>query len=173
MTIDAGPGTPQQQAAPSEQDLRLIHRAIEIAREARESGRHPFGALVADITGEIVSERGNNSLPPAGDPTQHAELAAVAAAHRSLGSHNMRGTTLYTSAEPCVMCTGAAYWTGIERIVYALSEHKLLELTGANPENPTFALPCREVVARGQRTIEILGPLLEEEAARIHDGFWS
>lgn len=81
--------------------------------------------------------------------------------------------TLYTSAEPCVMCTGAIYWTGIGRIVYALSESWLLELTGDDPENPTFDLPCREIIARGQRNIEVLGPLLEDEAAAAHEEFWA
>jgi hypothetical protein len=57
-------------------------------------------------------------------------------------------------------------------VVYALSEHQLLRLTGDHPENPTFSLPCREVFARGQRMIDVLGPLIEEEAARPHDGFW-
>ena len=94
--------------------------------EAREQGRHPFGALVADRDGAIVVERGNNSVPPEGDPTQHAELAAAAAAFRALGPERMAATTLYTSAEPCAMCTGAVYWTGIGRIVYALSESRLL-----------------------------------------------
>ena len=70
------------------------------------------------------------------------------------------------------MCAGAIYWAHIGRVVYALSEHKLLEMTGSNEENPTFSLPCREVFARGQRRIEIAGPLLEEEAAKPHEGFW-
>ena len=57
-------------------------------------------------------------------------------------------------------------------VVYALSEHALLGLTGDHPENPTFSLPCREVFARGQRRIEVLGPMLEDEAAAPHAGFW-
>ena len=70
------------------------------------------------------------------------------------------------------MCAGAIYWCGIGRVVYALSEHRLLQLTGDHPENPTFSLPCREVFARGQRKVEVIGPALEDEAARAHDGFW-
>lgn len=157
----------------TEGETALLRRAIQIGHEARVAGRHPFGALVADAGGQIVAERGNNSMPPDGDPTQHAELAVAAAAYRQLGPDGMAGTTLYTSAEPCAMCTGAAYWTGIERIVYALSEERLLVLTGDDPENPTFALPCREVIARGQRAIAVVGPALEDEAAADHEGFWT
>lgn len=158
---------------PAVPDLDLLSQAITVAQDAKDRGRHPFGALVADSHGQVVSVAGNNSMPPDGDPTQHAELRALAEAAARLGPDAMAGATLYTSAEPCVMCTGAAYWTGVGTIVYALSEHRLLELTGANPENPTFDLPCREVIARGQRHIEVFGPLLEEEAAAPHIGFWN
>ena len=71
------------------------------------------------------------------------------------------------------MCAGAVYWSGISRVVYALSEERLLAMTGNHPENPTLSLPCREVFARGQRGIEVIGPLLEDEAAAAHLGFWT
>ncbi len=154
-------------------DAHFLRESIRVAEQSRADGRHPFGAVVVDATGAIVASYGNNSLPPEGDPTQHAELRAVAAAFRSVGAEGMVGSTLYTSAEPCAMCSGAVYWTGIDRVVYALSEHRLLELTGDHPENPTFSLPCREVFARGQRTIAVSGPHLEDEAAEAHLGFWS
>lgn len=156
----------------TEPDLAYLRTAIDIAAQTREAGAHPFGALVVDASGAVIATAGNNSLPPSGDPTQHAELRAVAEAARVLGADGMRGSVLYTSAEPCVMCSGAAYWTGIDRVVYALSEYRLLTLTGDHPENPTFSLPCREVFARGQRTIEVSGPHLEDEAAIVHEGFW-
>jgi tRNA(Arg) A34 adenosine deaminase TadA len=155
-----------------EVDARWLREAIAVATESRRSGRHPFGAVVVDGGGRLVSSAGNNSLPPDGDPTQHAELRAVASAARLLGADGMRGSTLYTSAEPCAMCSGAVYWTGIDRVVYALSERRLLTLTGDHPENPTFSLPCREVFARGQRSIDVSGPWLEDEAAIDHEGFW-
>lgn len=157
----------------SERDLALLRQSLDVAERSRAVGAHPFGALVATAAGAVVSSAGNNSLPPEGDPTQHAEMRVVAAAFRTLGAEGMAGTTLFTSAEPCAMCAGAAYWCGIDRVVYALSEERLLVLTGDHPENPTFSLPCREVFARGQRRIEVVGPLLEDEAAHAHEGFWS
>jgi tRNA(Arg) A34 adenosine deaminase TadA len=135
-------------------------------------GRHPFGALVADENGDVVVTAHNNSMPPEGDPTQHAELRAAALAAQRLSPAQLARCTLYTSAEPCCMCSGAIYWTGIGRVVYALSEEHLLGLTGQHPENPTFSLPCREIFARGQRRIDVIGPALKDEAARVHDGFW-
>ncbi|SOZ13727.1 Cytosine/adenosine deaminase [Cupriavidus taiwanensis] len=153
-------------------DLALLRRSIALSDESKARGRHPFAALVADAAGNIIASAGNNSMPPEGDPTQHAELVAAAQAARVLPPEQLAGCTLYTSAEPCCMCAGAVYWTGIGRVVYALSEHKLLGLTGDHPENPTFSLPCREVFARGQRKVEVVGPVLEDEAAAPHAGFW-
>jgi tRNA(Arg) A34 adenosine deaminase TadA len=159
-------------AALSAIETALLREAIELSAQARRDGRHPFAALVANEHGEVVARAGNNSMPPQGDPTQHAELVAAARAAKLLTPEQLAKCTLYTSAEPCCMCSGAIYWTNIGRVVYALSEHSLLELTGAHPENPTFSLPCREVFARGQHQVEVLGPLLEAEAAEPHAGFW-
>lgn len=160
-------------AGVSELDLALLRQAIALSDASRQRGRHPFAALVADRNGKVIAEAGNNSMPPEGDPTQHAELVAAAQAARLLSPEELAQCTLYTSAEPCCMCSGAVYWTGIGRVVYALSEHALLGLTGDHPENPTFSLPCREVFAKGQRKVSVLGPMLEVEAAEPHRGFWS
>ena len=159
-------------ASPTETDLRHLRRCIALAGEARQAGQHPFAAMVVDEKGEVLMEAQNHARPPGGDPTQHAELLASSRAAKIFPPERLAKSTLYTSAEPCSMCAGAIYWASIGRVVYALSERKLFLLTGANEENPTFSLPCREVFARGQRRIEIVGPLLEEEAAKPHEGFW-
>lgn len=157
---------------PTARDLELLRECIALARAARNLGQHPFAALVADKNGTIIAVKGNNSRPPEGDPTQHAELRAVAEAAIRVSPETLGTATLYSSAEPCAMCAGATYWSGIGRVVYALAEEQLLELTGNNPENPTLSLPCREVFARGQREITVLGPLLQDEAGKVHEGFW-
>lgn len=158
--------------SPSATDLQHLRDVIARSAAARDTGRHPFAAMVVDGAGRIVAEAGNNSRPPDGDPTQHAELCAVALASRQLVPAQMAKATLYTSAEPCCMCAGAIYWGAIGRVVYALSESRLLQLTGAHPENPTLSLACREVFAHGQRAITVVGPTLEDEAAAVHAGFW-
>jgi tRNA(Arg) A34 adenosine deaminase TadA len=153
-------------------DTLHLKRAIALAEQSRAQGKHPFAALVVDGDGGVLAETFNNSLPPEGDPTQHAELRAAQQAARVAAPEVLAGATLYTSAEPCAMCAGAIYWCGIGRVVYALSEERLLHLTGDHPENPTFSLPCREVFARGQRKVAVVGPMLEDEAAAAHAGFW-
>src|SRR5580692_7228775 len=156
----------------TEQDLIFLRRAIELAREARSDGRHPFGSLIVNERGETVVEALNNAVRPRGEPTQHAELVACCEAGRLLSEAALAKCTLYTSAEPCAMCAGGIYWTGIGRVVFALAETGLLRYTGNDQENPTLDLPCREVFARGQRPIVVVGPLIEDEAYKVHEGFW-
>lgn len=156
----------------SGKDLEFLRRAIELAGEARSDGRHPFGALIVNKRGETLVEARNNAVRPKGDPTRHAEMVACSEAARLVSESELARCTLYTSTEPCAMCAGAIYWTGIGRVVFALSETGLIKYTGSHDENPTLDLPCREVFARGQRKIAVAGPLLEDEAGKVHEGFW-
>ena len=155
-----------------EQDLTFLRRAIELAGAARADGRHPFGCVIVNGRGEVVVEAMNNAVRPLGEPTQHAETVACSRAAQLLPAAELALCTLYTSTEPCAMCAGAIYWVGIGRVVFALSEKGLLEFTGNDEENPTLDLPCREVFARGQRHIAVVGPLIEDEAGVVHAGFW-
>lgn len=154
------------------EDLHWLRHSFALALQSRENGHHPFAALVVGPDGSVVVECGNDSRPP-GNPTRHAERVAAARAATLLEPAALRGCTLYSNAEPCAMCAGAIYWCGIGRVVYGLSETGLLAITGNDPENPTLSLPCRTVFAAGQRPIEVLGPLLEEEAAVAQTGFWT
>jgi tRNA(Arg) A34 adenosine deaminase TadA len=161
--------------APVDPDLAdghaLMRRAIGLAQRARERGNHPFGALIADAAGAVRLEA-ENTVVTAADCTGHAELNAIRRASALLDPDVLAGATLYTSTEPCAMCAGAIYWAGLARVVFGLREGELRGLTGDSSANPTLALPCREVFARGQRPIEVIGPLLEEEARAVHAGFW-
>jgi tRNA(Arg) A34 adenosine deaminase TadA len=151
-----------------EPGLRL---AFAVAARAREHGNHPFGCVLVGPKREVLLEA-ENGLFPAGDMTAHAERLLATAASKKFSPAELMECTMYTSAEPCAMCAGAIYWVGIGRVVYGLSEDRLKELTGNHPENPTLSLPCRTVFAAGQRPVEVVGPLLEEEAAAQHKGVW-
>lgn len=146
-------------------------RAVALADASRAEGNHPFGALLAAADGSVLLEAGN-TVGTTRDVTGHAETNLVSAATRRFTAAELAGATLVTSCEPCAMCSGAIYWSGIGAVVYGLSEAGLLELTGDDPENPTMSLPCRTVLAAGQRAIAVTGPMLEEQAAASHQGFW-
>ncbi|MGA3353950.1 MAG: deaminase [Acidimicrobiales bacterium] len=154
-------------------DARLLRAAFGVALRAREDGNLPFGCVIADGEGRIVIERANAVLLPVRDATAHAEAVAAGIAARRYEPSELVGFTLYTNAEPCAMCAGAIYWSGIGRVVYGLEERDLLALTGNHPDNPTMDLPCREVFAKGQRRVEVIGPELVDEALRVFAGYWS
>ena len=159
-------------AARDKSDSLYLRKVITLSEQVKARGKHPFAALIVDQQGEVLAEASNAFGWPDGDATGHAELVAVREASHRYPPERLAAATLYSSAEPCAMCAGAIYWSGISRVVYALSEERLLTLTGNHPENPTLSLPCREVFARGQREIEVVGPLLEDEAAVPHKDFW-
>jgi tRNA(Arg) A34 adenosine deaminase TadA len=157
--------------SPSERDAHFLRLSFEVARRAMAHGNHPFGAVLVDREGNLLLEAENGYMP-SHDGTAHAERLLATQACTTLDPGTLRSATLYSSAEPCAMCAGAIYWAGIGRLVYGLSEHRLRGLTGNHPENPTLDLPCREVFGHGQRSTEVLGPLLEDEAAAVHAGVW-
>jgi tRNA(Arg) A34 adenosine deaminase TadA len=155
----------------SERDAHFLRRSFDIARRAATNGNHPFGALLVDADGHVLIEQENGYMP-AHDGTAHAERLLATQACTTIAASILRSATLYSSAEPCAMCAGAMYWAGIGRLVYGLSEHRLGDITGNHPENPTLDLPCRDVFGSGQRPTEVVGPMLEDEAAALHDGLW-
>ncbi len=150
---------------------RLLLQAIAVAREARAHGNHPFGALLADHDGRVLLTAENTVLTKS-DATGHAETNLVRQATAAYSAAELAGTTLYTSTEPCAMCAGAIYWSGIGAVVYALPETTLYELTGDDPQNPTLLLPCRTVFGAGRRSITVAGPFDLEAAREVHAGFW-
>jgi tRNA(Arg) A34 adenosine deaminase TadA len=155
----------------SDFDEHFLRRSFDVARRAMSHGNHPFGAILVDQNRNVLLEAENGYMP-AHDGTAHAERLLATLACTTLPAEVLRTATLYSSAEPCAMCAGAMYWAGIGRLVYGLSEHRLRSLTGNHPENPTLDLPCRPVFASGQRPTEVVGPLLEDEAAALHEGVW-
>lgn len=157
----------------NQRDIELLYETVRIAHEAVERGCHPFGALLADENGNILIEKGNNKDS---SPCLHAETSVMIEAGAKYSPEFLEKCSLYTNFEPCVMCTGAVYWTNVSRIVFGLTEKQLLELTGSHDENPTFSMPTEEVLEHGQRNMVIVGPTqddkLKEAIIKDHIDFW-
>ena len=153
-------------------DIDLLRLTIRIAGESRASGNHPFGALLAGPDGAVLLTSGNTYAADRG--VGHAETNVARAAAQQYEPDFLARCSLVTSVEPCCMCAGAAYWAGIGTVVFGLTEHRLAELTGDNPENLTLDLSCTTVFAAGRRPVTVRGPFpeLEAEILRDHDGFW-
>jgi tRNA(Arg) A34 adenosine deaminase TadA len=153
----------------TDQMLQHLRRANDIARAAMAAGHHPFGALlVAPDGATVLLEQANI------DSVEHAEAVLARSAARQFAADVLWQCTLVSTVEPCAMCAGTQYWAHIGRVVYGMSERRLLELTGNHQHNPTLDLPCREVFARGHKPAQVTGPLpqVEEEIAALHRRFW-
>lgn len=153
------------------QDEDLLRQSFALAEEAKKQGIHPFAAILADRNGEVLMSQVNGYLPDF-DMTGHAERKLMTRASKTYRPDFLANCTMYVSAEPCAMCAGSAYWAGVGRVVYGLSEARLKSITGNHPENPTLDLPCRVVFDAGQRKVDVIGPCLEDEAARLQEGVW-
>jgi tRNA(Arg) A34 adenosine deaminase TadA len=143
----------------------LTRTCIDLAARAREKGNHPFGALLA--LADRILLTAENTVSTDHDITCHAELNLVSQATRQLDVAILAKATLYTSTEPCVMCAGAIYWAGIPTVVYGCAAETLGEMAGAS-----FVISCRHIFNFGTRAVEVIGPVLGEEAAAVHAGFW-
>jgi tRNA(Arg) A34 adenosine deaminase TadA len=143
----------------------FLRQAIALAESAVEHGNHPFGAvLVRD--GQVLL-RAENTIFTGNDITNHAETNLVRMAVAQYSFDFLRDCILYTSTEPCSMCTGALYWSGISSVVFACSERRLTEITGGG-----LNISCRDVLRNASRPVTIIGPLLEEAADQVHKRYW-
>jgi tRNA(Arg) A34 adenosine deaminase TadA len=160
-----------QHADPTDaQQQALLREANAMARAALAGGHHPFGAVLVAPDGVTVLLRQGNV-----DSVNHAEAVLAREAARLHAPDYLWDCTLVTTVEPCCMCAGTQYWAHIGRLVYGMSEARLLQLTGNHAENPTLDLPCREVFARGHKPLRVWGPVpaVEDEIAALHRNFWS
>ena len=150
--------------SPTEQ--RLLREAIALSRAARDAGNQPYGALLADADGQVLLEACNTQLTER-DVTAHAELNLVRAASQRLDRDTLAGCTVYASGEPCPMCAGALYWSGVGRVVFGLSIESMNALGG--PDVDELLLHAADVLASGMRPVEVIGPALEDEARRVFE----
>ena len=158
----------------SQHETDLIHltRSIELADEAVREGNHPFGSVLVSAEGEVLAEAKNSHSVDRGPGHAESNLARLAA--RQFDIETLRGSTLYTSVEPCSMCAGTTYWAEIGAVVFGMTERRLGEMTGDDPENPTQDLECRTIFASGRRAVEVRGPFdeLEERIVAQHLAYW-
>lgn len=96
---------------------KLMRHACDLATENIARGGGPFGCVITDIDGNIVST-GANRVTIENDPTLHAEMVAIKNACKEKNTFNLSDCRLYTSCEPCPMCLSAIYWARIKTVFY-------------------------------------------------------
>lgn len=152
-------------------DEELLRAAFVVARKSRENGNDPFGAVLVGPEGEVLLE-GLNTVRTERDCTGHAETNLMSAASRRFDRDFLATCTMYTSAEPCAMCSAATFWANVRRVVFGLDEPSLIEMKHADPSNSTLGMRSVDVFATGRWPVEVVGPCLVDEAREVHAGFW-
>jgi tRNA(Arg) A34 adenosine deaminase TadA len=152
-------------------DHELLALTVEIARQARDHGNHPFGALLVGPDGAILA-RAENTVTTSGDVTGHAETNLVRQLGAAYSPAFLWGCTLYASTEPCAMCAAAIYWANIGRVVFALSGERLYELVRNPAKNPALSLSAADLFTYGVKPVVVLGPVDVADVETVHQDFW-
>ncbi len=142
-----------------------IRACYRLAEQAVANGNHPFGALLVH-DGKIILTA-ENTVETDRDVTAHAELNLIRAASQKFWPKMLSECTLYTSTEPCAMCSGAIYWQMVRRVVFGCSSARLTEIAGGG-----LPISCREIFIHGTEPTTVIGPVLEEEGIAIHEQYW-
>jgi tRNA(Arg) A34 adenosine deaminase TadA len=144
-----------------------MREVFAIARRARARGNRPFGALLVAGNGAPIAAAENSQVTDE-QVLAHAEMNLLHRAVKDFTPDVLWTSTLYTSAEPCAMCAGAIFWSGVSRLVYGLSGDRLHQLSGFSPQ--VLVSSARDVLTKAGRQVQVVGPVLESEAeALFHD----
>lgn len=145
-------------------DEQFMSEALAAAREARNAGNEPFGAILVK-DGAVVMRAANNIFSNS-DPTRHAELSLISDFCAANNIFDLSEYTLYTSCEPCVMCSGAMVWASLGKLVYSVSHAQLAEIAGSN-----IMISCEEVFAKSPHQPQVVGEVLNAEGLEIFAGY--
>ena len=138
-------------------DEELMGMALDLARDARDAGEVPVGALVV-VGGEIAGS-GHNASVARTDPTAHAEIVAIRNAAAKIGNYRLVGATLYCTIEPCLMCVGALLHARIGRLVFGATEDRVSATTRLQE--------LRDLGASINHRFETVGGILADEASEL------
>lgn len=160
-----------QHDALSESDGRYLRQAIALSATGSGRGNRPFGAVVVSAHDEVLAAAFNDNAAT-GDCTAHAEVNALRVATTGQPRTALAGATLYASGEPCVMCAGAIFWSGIRRVVFGIDAVSLRAFRSTQAGAADLEMSCRQVFATSIEPFVVIGPALVEEAAAPHHAYW-
>jgi len=146
-------------------DLNYLKLCLKLAKLSIKKGNHPFGAILV-FKNHIVATS-ENKVISLNDITAHAELLLIQQAQKILTKSEIAQSTIYTSTEPCSMCSGAIYWSGLKHVVYGVSNKHLSQIVGGSLE-----ISCKEIFRKGTRNIKVDGYDQYIEFSNIHKNFW-
>jgi len=154
MGIDSSPA--------SDEDIKWMRYALDLARKAEQEGEVPVGAVLLNKQSEIIGEGWNRPIAEH-DPTAHAEIQTLRAAAKNINNYRLVDTTLYVTLEPCIMCIGAIIHARVKRLVFAA-------------EDPRAGAVCNvyQVPTDGKLNhhVEVIGGVLAEHSSDLLKAFF-
>ncbi|MEI7734357.1 MAG: nucleoside deaminase [Ferruginibacter sp.] len=139
-------------------DEQYMRQAVNEAQKAFDAGEVPVGAIVV-MNNQIIA-RAHNQVELLNDSTAHAEVLALTTAYNFLGSKYLPEATLYVTLEPCLMCSGALYWSKIGKIVFGAADDKNSYRRSTGTNNPFHPKTILE------------GGILQDECAQLMKDFF-
>ncbi|MCM3213341.1 nucleoside deaminase [Niallia taxi] len=145
-------------------DELFMRKAIDLAKQARKEGNEPFGAIL--VKDDEIVMVGENKINTFCDPTHHAEIGLIRRYCSENNIFDLREYTLYTSCEPCVMCSGAMVWANLGRLVFSVTHDQLAEIAGSN-----IMISCSEVFEKSPNIPLVVEKILNEEGISVFEGY--
>jgi tRNA(Arg) A34 adenosine deaminase TadA len=148
-------------------DIVYLKKAFTVAETSYKNGNLPFGCILVNTEG-IIIEEGENLVITSNNNIAHCEIVLINKLAGKYERDYLGKCTIYATTEPCPMCSAAIFWSGIGKLVYALSKEGYHHV--ANTSNPDylFDMSSKELLAHGGRKVEVAGPIMEEEAKIIY-----
>ena len=155
-------------AHPNEKYMKL---AIEEAKKSAKQGQYALGAVVV-LDNQVLSIA-HTTLHENQDPSAHAEMNAIREASKKVGSRYLKGAWLYTTQEPCPMCTSVAIWAKLEGIVFGAYEKDAIEVFKKNSEGKftwrQIEIPCEYVIEKGEPKLKLYKGFMREECIKLYE----
>ena len=139
----------------------MMRGAIEEAQASRREGNEGDGAVV--VLGQRILSRAHDTGATQHDPSLHAEVNAIRQAVQALGDSNLSGAILFSTCEPCAMCSSLAVWANLTSIVYGASIEDTARLGMAR-----IQMSAADIVAKSPVLIEVIGSVLHEECLALY-----
>lgn len=148
----------------------VMNMCINLAKNNAKKNRYPIAAIVADQEGRILA-MSSSSLREKNDPTNHPEIEVIRKASKILKSRFLKGYYLFTTLEPCPMCTSAAIWAKMQGIVYGAYQEDAIEFINTNQDRSfswrQINIKSKEIVNAGSPHLELYEGVLREECKQL------
>jgi len=149
---------------------KFMQAAIQEAKDSASLGQYALGAVIVDTEGNILAVE-HTTLHETNDPTCHAEINTIRSACKRINSRYLTGCWLYTTLEPCPMCTSAAIWAKMEGIVFGASKEDAQEF-GKDLRDTNFTwrqidISAKDIIAKGDPTLGIVEKYMQDECIQL------